>query len=249
MTDFVTSYLAWLKSQFSCRQTDRCTEITTPFLDHHNDQIQIYAVPTMDGWSLTDAGETLFDLEMSGVRFESAKRKAQLHEVLQGFGVTLRDGELTVSADTQSQSQQMNNLIQAVLAVNDFFCLAQPSVYQFFTEDVSQWLDEKAIRFSPQVAFSGKSTLSHHYDFLIPKSKQSPERLLKVMNAPSRDYAKQVAFSWIDTRETRPAASECFVLLNDAEGILAGVLTSLEQYDMVPVPWGDREQFTERLAA
>lgn len=249
MTDFVTSYLAWLKSQFSCCQTDRCTEITTPFLDHHNDQIQIYAVPTVDGWSLTDAGETLSDLEMSGVRFESAKRKAQLHEVLQGFGVTLRDGELTVSADTQSQSQQMNNLIQAVLAVNDFFCLAQPSVYQFFTEDVSQWLDEKAIRFSPQVAFSGKSTLSHHYDFLIPKSKQSPERLLKVMNTPSRDYAKQVAFSWIDTRETRLTASECFVLLNDAEGIPSGVLTSLKQYDIVPVPWGEREQFTERLAS
>lgn len=241
MTDFVTSYLAWLKSQFSCRYT----EITTPFLDRHNDQIQIYAVPTADGWSLTDAGETLSDLEMSGVRFESAKRKAQLHEVLQGFGVTLRDGELTVSADTQPQSQQMNNLIQAVLAVNDFFCLAQPSVYQFFTKDVSQWLDEKAIRFSPQVAFSGKSTLSHHYDFLIPKSKQSPERLLKVMNTPSRDYAKQVAFSWIDTRETRPTASECFVLLNDAEGIPSGVLTSLKQYDIVP----EREQFTERLAA
>lgn len=201
MTDFVTSYLAWLKSQFSCRQTGHYTEITTPFLDRHNDQIQIYAVPTVDGWSLTDAGETLSDLEMSGVRFESAKRKTQLHEVLQGFGVTLRDGELTVSADTQSQPQQMNNLIQAVLAVNDFFCLAQPSVYQFFTEDVSQWLDEKAIRFSPQVSFSGKSTFSHHYDFLIPKSKQSPERLLKVMNTPSRDYAKQVAFSWIDTRE------------------------------------------------
>ncbi len=102
MTDFVTSYLAWLKSQFSYRQTRRYTEITTPFLDRHNDQIQIYAVPTVDGWSLTDAGETLSDQEMCGVRFESAKRQALLHEVLQGFGVTLRDGELTVSPDTQS---------------------------------------------------------------------------------------------------------------------------------------------------
>lgn len=227
-----------MKSQFSCRETSDYTEITTPFLDRHNDQIQIYAVPTLDGWSLTDAGETRSDLEMCGVRFESDKRKALLH-----------DGELTVSADTQSQPQQMNNLIQAVLAVNDLFCLAQPTVYPFFTEDISKWLDEKAIRFSPQVSFSGKSTFSHHYDFLIPKSKQSPERLLKVMNTPSRDYAKQVAFSWIDTRETRPTASECFVLLNDAEGIPSGVLTSLKQYDIVPVPWGEREQFIERLAS
>lgn len=143
----------------------------------------------------------------------------------------------------------MNNLIQAMLSVNDLFCLAQPTVYQFFTEDVTRWLDEKAVRFSPQVSFAGKSTFTHHYDFLIPKSRTSPERLLKVMNSPSRDYAKQVAFSWIDTRGTRPATSECFVLLNDAEEIPAGVLTSLKQYDLVPVPWKQREQFTERLAA
>lgn len=232
MTDFVTSYLAWLKSQFSCRETGAYTEITTPFLDRHNDQIQIYALRTTDGWSLTDAGETL-----SGVRFESPKRRALLQEVLQGFGVTLKDGELTVAADTQSRPLQMNNLIQAMLSVNDLFCLAQPTVYQFFREDVTRWLDEKAVRFSPQVSFAGKSTFTHHYDFLIPKFKVSPERLLKVMNSPSRDYAKQVAFSWIDTRGTRPAASEYFVLLNDAEGIPAGVLTSLKQYDLVPVPW------------
>lgn len=68
-------------------------------------------------------------------------------------------------------------------------------------------------------------------------------------NTPSRDYAKQIAFSWIDTREKRSAASECFVLLNDAEGIPSGGLTSLEQYNMVPVPWGERDQFTARLAA
>ena len=186
---------------------------------------------------------------MSGVRFESPKRRVLLLEVLQGFGVTLKNSELTVAADQQSRPQQINNLSQAMLSVNALFCLAQPTVYQFFTEDVTRWLDEKTICFSPQVSFAGKSMFTHHYDFLIPKSRTSPERLLKVMNSPSRDYAKQVAFSWIDTRGTRPATSECFVLLNDAEEIPAGVLTSLKQYDLVPVPWKQREQFTERLAA
>lgn len=189
MTDFVTSYLAWLKSLFNCHETDRYTEITTPFLDLHNDQIQIYAVPTADGWTLTDAGETLSDLEMCGVRFESAKRKALLHEVLQGFGVTLRDGELTVSADTQSQPQQMNNLIQAVLAVNDLFCLAQPTVYPFFTEDVSQWLDEKSYPLQPsglvfrEVHVLASLRLSHSEIQTVPgtpfKSHEYPEPRLR----------------------------------------------------------------------
>ncbi len=45
MTDFVTSYLAWLKSQFSYRETGTYTEITTPFLDRHNDQIHRSSYP------------------------------------------------------------------------------------------------------------------------------------------------------------------------------------------------------------
>ena len=139
----------------------------------------------------------------------------------------------------------MNNLIQAMLSVNDLFYLTQPMGHQFFTEDVTQWIYEKAIRFSHQVSFEGKSTFTHHYDFLIQKSKASPERLLKVINSLSYDYAKQVVFNWNDTRGTRPATSECFVLLNDAEEIPSGVMTSLKQYVLFPIPWKRREQFTQ----
>lgn len=162
MTDFVTSYLAWLKSQFSCRETGAYTEITTPFLDRHNDQIQIYALPTADGWSLTDAGETLSDLEMSGVRFESPKRRVLLLEVLQGFGVTLKNNELTVAADQQSRPQQINNLIQAMLSVNDLFCLAQPTVYQFFTEDVTRTPFESHEQPLPQLRKAGRLQLDRY---------------------------------------------------------------------------------------
>ena len=36
-------YLAWLKDKTKLRQIDNWIEITTPYLDRHNDCIQIFA--------------------------------------------------------------------------------------------------------------------------------------------------------------------------------------------------------------
>ena len=248
MTDIVTSYLEWFKSQFKCVDTGSYTEITTAFLDRHNDKIQIYAIKTETGYVLTDLGETLSDLQLSGLRFEK-KRKALLEEILNGFGVIQKDNELTITAEGKNQALRMNNLIQAILSVNDLFYLAQPSVPRFFLEDVSMWLDTKEIRFSKSINITGKSTFSQRFDFLIPKSKNAPERLLRAINAPSRSYAEQIAFSWLDTKEARREDSECYVLLNDSNPIPVGVTEALTEYGLVPVLWQQRENFSEKLAA
>lgn len=249
MTDLVTSYLEWFKSQFVSVKKGSYTEITTAFLDRHNDKIQIYAIKNESGYLLTDLGETLSDLFMSGVSLDKGKRKVILEGILKGFGVTQKDDELTITAEQSNQALRMNNLIQAILSVNDLFCLAQPTVYHFFLEDISTWLDTKEIRFSKGVSFTGKSTFSQRFDFLIPKSKRAPERLIRAINAPSRNYAEQIAFSWIDTKEAREEDSECFALLNDSKPIPPGVTESLTKYGIVPIPWQQREDFAARLSA
>ena len=131
MTDLVTSYFEWFKSQFVSVKKGSYTEITTAFLDRHNDKIQIYAIKNESGYLLTDFGETLSDLFMSGVSLDKGKRKVILEGILKGFGVTQKDDELTITAEQSNQALRMNNLIQAILSVNDLFCLAQPTVYHF----------------------------------------------------------------------------------------------------------------------
>ena len=39
----LNDYIAWLKDKTVLRQIDNWVEITTPYLDRHNDYIQIYA--------------------------------------------------------------------------------------------------------------------------------------------------------------------------------------------------------------
>ena len=62
-------------------------EITTPYLDRHNDCLQIYAGKIGEGFILTDDGYVLDDLAQAGVDATSGKRRLLLEETLNGFGV------------------------------------------------------------------------------------------------------------------------------------------------------------------
>ena len=61
-------YATWLRDKTSLRQVSDWVEITTPYLDRHNDYIQIYAKRTDGGLVLTDDGYTIDDLEQSGCK-------------------------------------------------------------------------------------------------------------------------------------------------------------------------------------
>jgi hypothetical protein len=137
-----------------------------------------------------------------------------------------------------------------MLAVNDMFYLAAPVVASLFCEDVVAWLDLHDIRYTPKVKFTGKTGYDHLFDFVIPKSRRQPERILQAINRPNRDTAQSVAFSWIDTREVRPPDSRAYAIVNDADHAIPGsVLDALRSYDVTPVCWRQREQVLEELAA
>ncbi len=243
-------YLAWLKDKTSLRQVKDWIEITTPYLDRHNDYMQIYVKRENGSFVITDDGYTIEDLRMSGCELESKKRKDLLNMTLNGFGVKLINDELVVHASPDTFALRKHNLVQAMLAINDLFYLAVPMVASLFLEDVTSWLELSEIRYTPKVKFTGKSGYDHLFDFVIPASKKQPERILQTINRPSRETAQVVAFSWIDTKEVRPANSRAYAFLNDSEHApTASVLDALRNYDVSPVLWGRREEVREELAA
>jgi len=244
-------YLAWLRDKTSLRQVgDQWVEITTPYLDRHNDYIQIYARTSGGGFLLTDDGYTIGDLERSGCRLESPKRQDLLRMTLNGFGVQLREDALEVHASPNNFALRKHNLVQAILAVNDMFYLAVPMVASLFYEDVVAWLDLHEVRYTPKVKFTGKTGYDHLFDFVIPKSRHQPERILQAINRPTRDTAQALVFAWIDTKEVRPPDSKAFAVLNDSERtVSSAVIDALHNYDVMPIPWSHREDFREELAA
>lgn len=244
------AYHAWLRDKTVLRQVDSWVEITTPYLDRHNDYIQIYARRQNGSFVLTDDGYIIDDLEQSGCKLESRKRQDLLRMTLNGFGVHLEGNALQVHASPDNFALRKHNLVQAMLAVNDMFFLAVPMVASLFYEDVVAWLDVHDVRYTPKVKFTGKTGYDHLFDFVIPKSRRQPERIIQAINRPSRDTAQAVVLSWIDTKEVRPPDSRAYALLNDAEQpVSSAVLDALKSYDVRPVPWSQREDVREELAA
>lgn len=248
--NLLDKYLLWLKDKTTLRQVQDWIEITTPYLDRHNDYMQIYVKHDNGGFVISDDGYTIEDLRLSGCELESKKRKDLLNLTLNGFGVKLDGEALVVHASSDNFALRKHNMVQAMLAVNDLFYLAGPVVASLFLEDVTAWLDLNDIRYTPRVKFSGKSGYDHLFDFVIPSSKRRPERIVQAINRPNRDTAQAIAFSWIDTKEVRPANSQAYVLLNDSEHTPSGsVIDALKNYDVRPVLWSKREDVREELAA
>ncbi len=125
-------YSSWLKDRTCLRELKDCVEITTPYLDRHNDYLQIYARRANGGYVLTDDGYVLGDLELSGCRIESPKRQAMFRTTLKGFGIQLNGQALEVRTAADSFPAKKHNLVQAMLAVNNLFHLAAPSVASLF---------------------------------------------------------------------------------------------------------------------
>jgi hypothetical protein len=246
----VTTYLDWLRQEFSTEALEGGCEITTPFLDRHNDHLQVYAVKTNGAVVLSDDGYILADLRASGLDLGTEKRQAVLDATLKGFGVRIDQERLLVDASSSNLGRKLHCLMQAMLAVNDMFVMAQPRVTTFFWEDVRAFLDEHEVRYSPRVKIAGKSGFDHAIDFLIPKSKERPERFLQAINVPSKNTIGTYLFALGDTREARGDQAEAYAILNDSERNVGGdILEALEAYKVSPIPWSLRDEIVQKLVA
>lgn len=249
----IDSYVEWLRRGLSVEQIGDACELTTPFLDRHNDHLQVYAVRKNGGIELTDDGYTLADLKTSGLDLDTPRRKSLLHSILGGLGVHTDGTSIKVEASPANLGKRMHALVQAMLAINDMFMIAQPRVATFFFEDVRDYLDRHHVRYSERVKLAGKSGFDHAIDFLIPPSAKRPERIVQAISAPKRDNI--VAYLWAleDTRKARAGerqAPEAYAFLNDQEQSVGGdLIEALNAYQVIPAVWSDRERYAEALSA
>ena len=94
----LNGYTRWLRDKTILKQIDTdWVEITTPYLDRHNDCLQIYARKEGNGLILTDDGYIINDLINSGCPLDTPKRQELLKTTLAGFGVKLEELRLSVN--------------------------------------------------------------------------------------------------------------------------------------------------------
>jgi hypothetical protein len=239
----IAEYLGWLKQGLRVSEMETCCQISTPFLDRHNDEIEIYVEKRNGGLVLTDDGYTIADLEATGMSFETEKRKAHLQSILNGFGVRLENNEVLVAASPHDFPYKKHALLQAILSINDMFVMAEEHVLSLFKEDVARFLEQNAIPFFPDFKLSGRSGFDHKFDFGLPKTAKKPQRLLQAINVLGKDQATSFAFALADVRVIRADPLQGFAFLNDAEHPpKEDNLAAIRAYEIQPLFWSRREQ-------
>jgi hypothetical protein len=239
----IGGYLRWLKEGLRVSELEKSCQIATPFLDRHNDEIAIYVERSNGGILLTDDGYTIADLESTGMTFSTPHRRGHLQTILNGFGVRQIDGELQVVATERDFPQKKHSLVQAILAVNDMFVMADAHVRSLFKEDVAALLERKEIPVFPEFKLAGKSGFDHRFDFGLPKTGRRPQRVLQAINNLTRDQALSFAFAVADVKAVRAESLDAYTFVNDEEHPPgAETIAALRAYEIEPLYWSEREE-------
>jgi hypothetical protein len=237
----IADYLHWLKEGLKVSELKGSCRIATPFLDRHNDEIEIFVEERNGGLLLTDDGYTIADLASSGMEFGTDKRKAHLTAILNGFGVHRQEDELQVHATPQDFPQKKHNLVQAMLAVNDMFVMGEEHVLSLFKEDVANFLESNQIPVFPEFKLSGRSGFDHKFDFGLPKTQRRPQRVIRAINDLTKDQALSFAFAVADVRVLRAEPLVAFTFVNDVEHPPnEDNLAAVRAYEIEPLLWSKR---------
>lgn len=246
---FIDKYIHWLKENISSYQFNNgITEITVPFLNQRNDFMQIYVIDKGNGlYELSDDSATINDLEMYGVTLNTTARIAVFNKIINGYGVQRNENdELVINCSIDSFAQRKNMLIQAMHSVSNMFMLSRKSVRNVFIEDVQQYLDDNEIQYVPDIQIAGKSGLTHKFDFALPSTKSSKERLVSTINSLDMLAAKLHLLSIIEIKAVRK--SDFMVIFNDVDNkVSEDAKSSLQSYQTILVPWSQKERYMDSL--
>jgi Domain of unknown function DUF1828/Domain of unknown function DUF1829 len=249
LKELINKYVEWIREGMSFRQLGEWYEITTPFLNHHNDYLDIYVKPENGKFILTDGGSTINELKLSGVTLErSEKRTLELNTILNGFGIKRRGDELFANTTEKNFPETKHRLIQTMLAIDDMFMLSEPKVESFFIEDVADFFELKDIGSIRDTMFAGKSGFSHRFDFSIPKTKSRNETLVRAINTPRQDTISSVLWAFEDTKTIR-LNTDGIVILNDKNDIPSTIFDALDEYGLTGYRWTQREELVSKLVA
>ncbi len=253
MKYLVDSYVEWIRQGLIISEIKGgWYEIITPFLNHKNDMIELYIKEEGEQITLSDGGNTINELKLSGLDVgKSAKRSEDLNMILRSFGLQRVNGgkEISVKTDKKRYPEVKHRLIQAILSVDDMFMLSEPKVKSFFTEDVSDFFELNDVVFVKDTLFTGKSGFTHKFDFTLPKIKKREETAVRAINNPRKDIVQSSIWMLEDTKLNRPNTQGLIILNNSVGEVATDIYSALEQYNIPYLNWTEKNVYLLKLKA
>jgi len=209
--NIINQYTNWLKDNIKIKTIKNGYQFILPFLDNHNDHIEIYVINQGSNFILSDGGYIINDLEMSGVSFGTEFKQKLLEQILLRFGVKKEeDNTIFIEANSGNLAKKKHNLVQCILALNEMVVLNKESVKSVFYDDVLLALREKKIPFTSKITITGKG-YNHSIDFIVPNITNG-ETLIKTTSKPTKDKLQPILFSFGDIKKAGREAKRNLII-------------------------------------
>lgn len=249
----MNAYFDWLKENYKYKKMGQSIEIMTPFENHLNDTIRIYLDELPNGQLLlSDDGLTLNELDMYGINLDAIQFKHALNDILNSYGLTIKNEEIITTFKNDRFPQAKHNLIQAILKIYDLINTKIPNRYSPFVDDVYNFLFEKDIIGSDHISISGESGLYYSIDYILPPSKLKPEILLNFSNQLDFNKIASYAFSFRDVKQNRQSRNaipiKMGIIVNDIENPICDSVLQGAKYENIQLfNWSDKENLVLSL--
>ncbi len=231
-------YWDWVRGQTFIRDLGGVYEITTPYLDRFNDCIQIHAKMLGVGKVLiSDAGETLEDMVLSGHSYASGRLAPAFQEIMNGFGVSLdhQNESLKVECSLEDFPVTAHNLIQAILAINDLGYVTTseriPKQATFRKQVKKKFSSFEGWKVTDDPLFTGKSGVPRKFNFMV-----NDIIVIQCFASISKQSVDAFIFAWLDAGAQNNKQLRCSALIQPIEGQnTTNACNIMKYYEIAPV--------------
>lgn len=192
-------YATWLRNQYKIKTIDESDGITTPFENMIGDNMRIYVTPlSSDRIRISDDGTIFEDLFLYGIDVTSYARKRIIDKIKERYGIDQIDDILSISGKVSNFPAMKQNLISAMIQINDLSNTKKSNVESLFYEEIYTYFRENDFGGLSGWPAEGKSGVSYSIDYTIPEKKDRPQRMIDFQQKISINEVMINAYKFTD---------------------------------------------------
>ncbi|PTJ03438.1 hypothetical protein BU046_10835 [Staphylococcus simulans] len=230
-------------------------EFYSPIVDYFGDSISVNISNNIDGYLLTDYGETLWNMEQFGIDLTSHKKQKKyqfLKNIIETNGLILEDNEIQKYIDRKNLPQAIHDYVLAVSEISNLAILKKDNIKSLFKDEVIQYFLNHRDTYTNvffEFKVEGKSKLTHNFEAVFPGKTTEYVKTIKQIN---KNSAKNVLFDWDDVEEYRSKMYDSNARLNiiteNDDEISDSVATMLSRYNVDVLPFDDKKRLAKKFS-
>ncbi|MBF7029745.1 DUF1828 domain-containing protein [Staphylococcus kloosii] len=230
-------------------------EFYSPVVDYFGDSISVNISSCGNQYLLTDQGETLWNMEQSGIDLTSYKKQKKyqfLKNIIENYGLVIENNKIQQYTQRKKLPQAIHDYVLAISEISNLAILKKNNINSLFRDEVIKYFSKNKETYPSvflEFRVEGKSKLTHNFEAVFPGQTTEYVKTIKSIN---KNSAKNALFDWEDVEEYRSKIYDSDAKLNiiteSEDEITDSVAIMLSQYNVDVLPFNNKEKLIKKFS-